>query len=65
MEARSLEVQHLAGATGALLSRAQAAEVLGSSGNNIGPQLHLNPALGRTADGDVKEDDLRCYGQTE
>ena len=65
MEARSLEVQILAGAAGALLSRAEAAEVLGSPGNNIGPELHLDPALGRTTDGDVKEDDLRCYGQTE
>ena len=42
MEARSLEVQILAGAAVALLSRAEAAEVLGSPGNNIGPELHLD-----------------------
>ena len=68
MEARSLEVQHLAGtASLALLSGAQATKVFGSPGNDVGSELHLDPALGRTADGDVKEDYLHCVrvGQAE
>ena len=61
MEARSLEVQHLAGtASLALLSGAEAAKIFGSPGNDVGPELHLDPTLGRPADGDVKEDDLHC-----
>lgn len=50
-------MQQLARSTHSLLPRAQTSKVLGSLGNNIGPQFHLDAPLGRTANGDIEKDD--------
>lgn len=57
MEARTLEVQHLSGTALALLSGAQTSEVLCGAWDHICTEFHLDPALGRAADGDVEEND--------
>jgi hypothetical protein len=57
VEARSLEVQHLSGTALALLPGAETTEVFRGPGDDVGPELHLDPALGGTADGDVEEND--------
>ena len=57
MEARSLEVQHLSGTALALLSGAQTSEILRGTRHTVRTQFHLDPSLGRTADGNVEEND--------
>ena len=57
MEARTLEVQHLSGTALTLLSGAQTSEVLCGTWHDIRAQFHLDAALGRSADGNVKEND--------
>ena len=57
MEARSLEVQHLSGTALSLLSGAQTSEVLCGTRHDGGSQFHLDPALGRAADGNVEKND--------
>jgi hypothetical protein len=46
MKGGALEVQHFARSSHSLFSRAQTTKVLGSNGDNIRPQLHLDAPLG-------------------
>ena len=55
VEGRALVVEGLAGATGTLLTSAQAPEVLGGLGDNVVVQLHDHTALGLATNGDVEE----------
>lgn len=58
MEAAALEVQQFARSGKSLFTGAQASEILGCLGDDIGTKLHLDPALGRSANGYIKENDL-------
>lgn len=57
MEGAPLEVEDLARPSHSPFAGAQAAEIFGRPGHDVGAQLHLDPALGGSADGDVEEDD--------
>lgn len=61
MKAAALEVEQLARPSVSLFAGAQASKVLCSSWNDVGTKLHLDPTLGRTSDGDIKEYD-RIFG---
>lgn len=56
VEDGALVVQGRAGLAQALLAGAQAAEVLGRLGDEVGVELHGDAAGGLVADGDVEED---------
>ena len=56
MKRRPLEMQGFTRSTDTLLAGAETAKVLGRLGRHVRPELHLDAALGRATDGDVKED---------
>lgn len=55
VEAGSLEVERLAGATDSLLAGAECTEVLGGAGSDVSEELHHDPAGGLAADRHVEE----------
>ena len=57
VERASLEVQYLPRPTDPFLPGAEATEILGGEGHDVGSEFNLNPSLGLSSDGHVKEDD--------
>jgi len=55
MEGGALEVEGLAGSAGALLAGAEASEILGGLGNDVGAESHLNATGGLATNGHVEE----------
>ena len=55
MEGGALEVEGLAGLAGTLLAGAEATEILGGLGDNVGAESHLDAAGGLTTNGHVEE----------
>ena len=68
VERASLEMQNLPRPSDPFLPGAEATEILGGEGHDVGSEFNLNPSLGLSPDGHVKEDDgvssghhgLRC-----
>ena len=57
VERASLKVQYLPRPTDPFLPGAEATEILGGEGHDVGSEFNLNPSLGLSSDGHVKEDD--------